>query len=695
MTIAMAAAALLLHGLAAARVGVELPIPLPDGCYVDNATGPVTYVGGNIFPYPYSVVADNAGDCCQQCQSFKNCSFWTYTCVGKAGKCCYLKDSSPHSVDAGGAADMSGSTKPLPVPPKLKAFRFSTAYGSHMVLHQAPKTPVVWGYCGSAAACAAVKVTLKAGGTAARTVDAALGGEPGTWIAKLPATAGSDTPHTVSATDGTHTAALDDVLFGDVWVCSGQSNMAFLLENAYNGTALVKDADNHPTLRFFTSKKTSSAKPLLEQPQVEQVWSVGSANAATDDHFATNESCPTGGTPPPCKTSWQCPYCTPEAAGAADLEAEHEQVHTRDDAWLYMSAVCYIYGRAIQAHTGKPLGLVNTNWGGTPVEDWMSKEAEDACSSQRPPSGVGGAYNGMIKPLLNMTITGAVWYQGESNQGDPRDSVDSNGLPMVSYGCRFPAMIADWRTKWAVGSLGTTADDFPFGFVQLAPWYSNNAPAGVRWAQTAGYGHVPNLAMPNTFQAIAFDLTDYNSPFGSVHIRDKTTVGHRLALGGISQAYGTPGIYWQGPTIASAKASGGKITLTFNNTGAGGLEVKQAVSKLQNVTAWEVCVPSEADLKTTGVDACGLLDTNGDGKGWKPATVSSSTASTVTLSATSDPTSDLPTTQKKSGNVNVTSTAAGMLVRYGWAAIPFDYKKAGLYAKSEGLPAGPFVIKAE
>jgi len=202
------------------RHDASLSPPMPGGCYVDNATGPVTYVGGNIFPAPYSVMAESPGDCCHQCQSFKNCSFWTYTCAGKAGKCCYLKDSNPHSVDKGSAADVSGSTKPLPVPPKHKAFRFSTAYGSHMVLHQAPKTPVVWGYCGSAAACAAVKVTLKAEGAAASaalTIDAALGGEPGTWIAKLPATEGSDTPHTVSATDGTHTAALDDVLFGDVW----------------------------------------------------------------------------------------------------------------------------------------------------------------------------------------------------------------------------------------------------------------------------------------------------------------------------------------------------------------------------------------------------------------------------------------------------------------------------------------------
>ena len=70
---------------------------------------------------------------------------------------------------------------------------------------------------------------------------------------------------------------------------------------------------------------------------------------------------------------------------------------------------------------------------------------------------------------------------------------------MPSYGCRFPAMIADWRAKWVEGSLGTTAHDFPFGFVNLAPWINpNNAPAGIRWAQTAGYGHVPSLSLPLT-----------------------------------------------------------------------------------------------------------------------------------------------------------------------------------------------------
>ena len=472
--------------------------------------------------------------------------------------------------------------------------------------------------------------------------------------------------------------------------------MAFLLENAYNGSALVRDAANHPTLRFFTSKKDSSKVPLLEQPQVEQAWTVSSAAAATDDHFATNGSCPTGGTPPPCKTSWRCPHCTPETdtddetdgggrlGAAAREQATDQQVHTLDDNWLYMSAVCFIFGREIQAHTGKPLGLVNTNWGGTPVEFWMSEEAEAECAPERAPSAVGGAYNGMVKPLLNMTITGAIWYQGESNQGDPYTGVDAlNGLPMPSYGCRFPAMIADWRRKWAVGSLGTTSADFPFGFVNLAPWTNaNNAPAGIRWAQTAGYGHVPNPKMPNTFQAIAFDLTDYHGPYGSVHIRDKTTVGERLAAAGIATAYGETSQYWQGPTVVSAMVSGGEITVTFNNTGASGLEVTHAQSKI-NSSTWETCTPSRSQSKSLqqpSIDPCALLASkDGNGTGWKPATVSGSTASTVTVA---------------SADTLSATAGAGVLVRYGWAAVPFDYKKAGLYAKAEGLPAGPFVVAA-
>ena len=176
-----------------------------------------------------------------------------------------------------------------------------------------------------------------------------------------------------------------------------------------------------------------------------------------------------------------------------------------------------------------------------------------------------------------------------------------SGLPMMSYGCRFPAMIADWRKKWNEGSMGQTATDFPFGFVNLgattsgsfsrswsdscslvdaAPWKNlNNAPASVRWAQTAGYGAVPNKAMPNTFTAIALDLTDNTSPYGSVHIRDKTTVGERLAAAGIKAAYGAADAYVQGPTVGAATLkSPGVVQLSMDNVGTAGEPLSLSVS---------------------------------------------------------------------------------------------------------------------
>lgn len=219
--------------------------------------------------------------------------------------------------------------------------------------------------------------------------------------------------------------------------------MAFLLENAFNGSTFVNESSNYPLLRMFTSFKDKSDVPLIEQPHVEEPWAVSSPSAVSMN-----------------------------------------QAGVDDDNWLYMSAVCYLFGLHIHQHTGKPVGLVNTNWGGTPVEFWMSKDALDTCEPNAT-NEAGGAYNGMIKPLLNMTIYGAIWYQGEANSGDPLSELDFQGLPLSRYGCHFPAMIEDWRQKFNEGSLGETVDPY-FGFVQLASWESDIHPASVRWGQLAG-----------------------------------------------------------------------------------------------------------------------------------------------------------------------------------------------------------------
>ena len=153
--------------------------------------------------------------------------------------------------------------------------RFAHTYGSHMVLQKAPQRAVVWGYYTSGTV-DHVKLTLDG-----VPVPVFEGQEQGTWMAKLPATSASNKPHTLELSENNATTTLNDVLFGDVWVCSGQSNMAFLLQNAFNGSALVKESMNYPNLRVFTSFKNNSPRPLAEQPHVQERWSRSSPAAVS------------------------------------------------------------------------------------------------------------------------------------------------------------------------------------------------------------------------------------------------------------------------------------------------------------------------------------------------------------------------------------------------------------------------------
>lgn len=182
---------------------------------------------------------------------------------------------------------------PAPAPAPPTGLRFATTYGDHMVLQQSPARAVVWGYCG-ATGCSNVRVQLDNESPQATSV----GGLPGTWIAKLPATDGGSASHNVTVSDGNSSVVLGDILFGDVWVCSGQSNMAFLLENAFNGSTFVNESINYPMLRMFTSKKDSLKVPQFEQPVVEEPWSVSSPKAVSMNQVST--ASPTRLTLPRC-----------------------------------------------------------------------------------------------------------------------------------------------------------------------------------------------------------------------------------------------------------------------------------------------------------------------------------------------------------------------------------------------------------
>jgi sialate O-acetylesterase len=406
------------------------------------------------------------------------------------------------------------------------SFRFANYYGDHMVLQRAPDRANVWGYVNG---CIAVDVIFNSA-----IISATLTPGPAAmcrWMVTLPPT-DAVTPFVIIATSDLGTISLSDVLFGDVWVCSGQSNMQFTVPQVFNASEEEALADKYPNIRVFTAALKTSDTPVEELLAVEQPWSVASA----------------------------------KTIGGGN--------------WTFFSATCWFYGRNIYDFVKYPIGLVDTDWGGTPVEAWSSPDALAKCGitdkvtsrgepgQPPPPDQHSVLWNAMVFPFLNMTIKGAVWYQGEANAGAPD-----------TYNCTFPAMIDDWREKWKSAST-YMASTFPFGFVQLAAYGSDNSSSFspgfpvIRWAQTASYGYVPNPRLHLVFMAVATDLGDPASPFGSIHPRDKQDVGARLALAGRAVAYGDSQIYYTGPIATTATMSSGSSEVVVEYTSLSGTELQ-------------------------------------------------------------------------------------------------------------------------
>eukprot|EP00041_Stephanoeca_diplocostata_P002274 m.25095 g.25095 ORF g.25095 m.25095 type:complete len:621 (+) comp13137_c0_seq1:240-2102(+) len=538
-------------------------------------------------------------------------------------------------------------TQPIPGPPPPKPFRFSNAYTDHMVLQSSPQRSKIWGFCPNNTA----SVTVVFGEEKlAATVQQQPDGER-TWTALLPATDASFTPHTVSARmndDVDETIHISDVLFGDVWVCSGQSNMAYGL-NGSNGIALVhppvndsviegEGMRNYPFIRLFRAGHQLSPIKMLE--------------------FAPAED---GGSMPAVQ-GWSTPCI---ASG-----------HCRVD----FSNICWFFGRdtfvALSAiNRTRPIGLIGTYFGGTADELWSSPDALRKCLATRSLADSGKnseLWNGQIYPIINTTIKGAVWYQGEADSSHPGGAVDG-------YNCTFPAMIADWREKWLHGTDGQTESEFPFGFVQLnsvgngttydnpsaAPGNDPFSPqfgfAGLRWSQTAGYGYVPNDRMPNVFMATSVDTPDRPHPFRgvngvfdpgfNVHSPFKQPTASRLARAGLVVAYGVNSSIVDTvgplPKHVSPVDVDGNVVITLQAIGnAGGIEV-------HSTQGFEVLV---------------------DGR-WHSVSISTHTYDTVTV-----------------GGVGASATH----LRYNWYSNPCGTGcyECAVYVKVKGLP-GPVLSGAE
>ncbi len=310
----------------------------------------------------------------------------------------------------------------------------------------------------------------------------------GLWIVRLkPLKAGG--PFTMQIND----LELKNILVGEVWICSGQSNMAFALSKSENGESATASSKD-PMLRILTVPKTDKT-----------------------GEFAV---------------SWR--ECGPETIGS-------------------FSAVGYFFGRDLRKDLKVPIGLIDSSVGGTPAEAWTSRLAIRAnpdlkgmlTNSARTGKGRPGALHAaMIAPLQPYAIRGVIWYQGEANAARAQE-----------YRTLFPSMIADWRSAWGQG-------DFPFLFVQLAP-YATNLPEGT-WAELREAQLVTSKTVPNTAMAVITDLGEEND----IHPKKKEPVGGRLALAARALAYGER-IEYSGPIYSKAVIVDDKMILCFDHVNGG------------------------------------------------------------------------------------------------------------------------------
>jgi sialate O-acetylesterase len=395
----------------------------------------------------------------------------------------------------------------------LRAVSVAPLFTDHAVLQQGAPVPV-WGkgHPGE-------DVTVTFGSQVVHaTVDVDRN-----WRATLAPLAASDTPADLVVV-GKNTITLTDILVGEVWLCSGQSNMEFPFKWAAK-TGREASTTNHPLIRHFGVTKSSSATPL---DTVKGDWRI----------------------------------CTPN--------------EVRE-----FTAVGYFFARELQQTLNVPIGLVNASYGGTPVEAWMSdaglksdpafsvvfdritkitqewpatmakyradseawKKAETEAkaagkkfTTPKPRQPIGPShpymprmtYNAMLRPLVPYAIRGTIWYQGEGNSTRASE-----------YHRLFSALITQWRAEWAQG-------EFPFYFVQLANFKADD-PQGTQWAFLRE-AQTKTLSVANTGMAVTIDIGDPND----VHPRNKQDVGRRLARLALARTYGKKDVIDSGPIFEQA-----------------------------------------------------------------------------------------------------------------------------------------------
>ena len=341
-------------------------------------------------------------------------------------------------------------------------------------------------------------------------------------------------PYEITISDG-KSLKLKNVLIGEVWVCSGQSNMEMPMKG-YKNQPIMGGLDaialsSNPSIRLFSIKKATSVEPL-------------------DDL--------TGG--------WK--LCEPENVAE-------------------FSATAYYFGLMLNKVLKVPVGLINTSWGGTRIEPWISemgcknfdwvklpeKKPVENLSQQTPTV----LFNAMINPIVGYGMRGAIWYQGESNRNEPKE-----------YQKLMPGLIDNWRSLWGIG-------EFPFYFVQIAPF--DYGPTGLSSAYLREAQLKASTAIKNTGMACIMDIAEKDC----IHPAAKETGSKRLALLALAQTYGIKGIACQSPVLKEMKADAGVVKLTFDNAPNGLTSYGKELSCFELAGANKRFFPAKAFITGTGI----------------------------------------------------------------------------------------------
>ncbi len=451
---------------------------------------------------------------------------------------------------------------PLPAEVKLPAI-----FGDHMVLQQG-KTLPVWG-----TAAPGEKVTVTIGTDRA----SATAGADGAWRVDLPPLPVQTTGTTLTVT-GTNQVTCTDVLVGDVWLASGQSNMersmgAFLNRpNVVDINKVVADADN-PQIRIFLVPRKATYEP---QADVAAHWQVCSPDLVKNSSAVAYFFAQTlqkklqrpiglidsywGGMPIRTFTSLEAVEAIPEMK---DTIAKSVAAST---AWLALSkdaraAALADYKTRLEAwnkDVGAPYHAALAQWQTASAAAKAAQQPipprppEPMPRAPAPPDGVNGEpgtiFNGMIHPLIPFAIEGALWYQGETDATNTADL----------YGTELRAMIRDWRGKWNEG-------DFPFLVVGLANFRARvPEPVDETWPRVREGELQTAQKLPNVALAEAIDV----GQAGDIHPVDKFDVGRRLAAAAEHVAYGGKEA-WAGPTYAGQTIEGKTIRIKFAHTDGG------------------------------------------------------------------------------------------------------------------------------